>query len=95
MGLRRKVGKNMEINWKPITNKLFELKPGMFLYSGEYVYLVGHISFYDIIYDNKLVVSYKSELGVSIYMNNVTHYISTKDLTDEQILYLYKKSLES
>lgn len=85
----------MEINWKPITNKLFELKPGMFLYSGESVYLVGHISFYDIIYDNKLVVSYKSELGVSIYMNHVTHYINPEDLTGEQIVFLYNKSLES
>lgn len=85
----------MNINWKPIIYKSFDIKPGMFLYSGEYVYLVGHISCYDIIHDNRLVISYESKLGDAIYMNDVTHYINPEDLTDEQILYLYKQSLES
>ena len=82
----------MEINWKPIIDHKFITTTGMFLRRDKSIYLVGNASHYDPVENNELVVSYLEDLGDAIFIDNVTHYINPEDLTDDQILYLYKKA---
>jgi hypothetical protein len=64
----------------------------MFLFDGKNIYLIGNASHYDTVENNQLVVSYLGDLGDAIFIDNVTYYINPEDLTDEQIIYLYKQA---